>query len=368
MKILHIIPFLWNGAGKVLTDLCVSQQEYHEVMIVTSGDSKGMSDWPVYRRRLSHHGILHRCVDFFDRDSAVYWKSVQQLSNVVSDYDPDVVHCHSGVPASAAAVVRDMDAGSFRLISQLHSWETGRPEWMETMDLAGFRRSDLVIANTRAYRRMLINAGMSARQIVSIPWGVAPEAMDTFSAAPRKTGCIGFVGQLEPRKGQLELVQAFGVLRRKRPGIRLELVGPAADAAYVREIERFVREHQLSDSVWIGGSVPDVYSHERNWELFVSLSRNEGHGIAILEAMALGVPVLAKCCPGVHDYLRNGKNAIALKSDSAEDVAESVCWALDNPGATRKLSAHARKMVEHSFPWTRTVLEMETAYGIRENF
>src|SRR3954470_23222347 len=72
MKILHIIPFLWNGAGKVLTDLCASQQEHHEVMIVTSGDSKGMSDWPVYRRRLSHHGILHRCVDFFDRDSAVY--------------------------------------------------------------------------------------------------------------------------------------------------------------------------------------------------------------------------------------------------------------------------------------------------------
>jgi hypothetical protein len=49
MRIVHIIPFLWSGAGKVLTDLCVSQRAQHDVMIVTSGSSKGLSDWPVYR-------------------------------------------------------------------------------------------------------------------------------------------------------------------------------------------------------------------------------------------------------------------------------------------------------------------------------
>ena len=368
MRIIHVIPFLWSGAGRVLTDLCVSQQDQHEVMIVTSGNSKGMSDWPGYRQRLSQNGIPHRQIDFFDRDSAVFWNGVQRLTDLVSGFDPDVVHCHSGVPACAAAVIRDSGAGSFRLISQLHSWGTGRPEWMNTMDISGFRRSDLIIANAAAYRRILLNAGVPASQIVSIPWGVAPEALDSVSATPRHTGRIGFVGRLEPRKGQLELVQAFELVQRKRPNLRLELVGPAADTAYAREIEDFVRAQHLTDSVWLGGHVPDVYRHERNWELFVSLSRDEGQGMAILEAMALGVPVLAKCCPGVQDYLRDGKNAIALKSDSTKGVADSVAWALDHRRETRILSMEARKMVEESFPWNRTVLGMETVYGIRENF
>jgi len=367
MRIVHIIPFLWSGAGKVVADLCVSQQDQHDVMIVTSGTSKGFVDWPAYRSRLTENGVSHRRIDFFDRDSAVFWKSVQDLSSLLSDYDPDVVHCHSGVPACAAAVVRDSGAVSFRSISQLHSWGTGRPEWMNTMDIAGFRRSDLVIANAAAYRRTLMNAGLPSSQIVSIPWGVTPEALDSSVPALRNSGRIGFVGRLEPRKGQLELVQAFGLLRRNRPKLRLELVGPAADLSYAQEIEKFVRAENLSDSVWMGGQVTDVFRHERNWELFVSLSRDEGQGMAILEAMALGVPVLAKSCPGVQDYLRDGKNAIALNSDDAKDVAESVAWALDHPSETHKLSVHARKMVEDSYAWDRTVLEMETVYGIREN-
>ena len=99
----------------------------------------------------------------------------------------------------------------------------------------------------------------------------------------------------------------------------------------------------------------------------MSLSSNKKQGMAILEAMALGVPVLAKSCPGVQDYLQDGENAIALKSDEPKDVADSVAWALDHPDQTRKLSVQARRMVESAYPWNRTVLEMETVYGIWEN-
>jgi hypothetical protein len=106
-------------------------------MIVTSGRSKGMVDWPMYRRRLAQNGVTHRSIDFFDRDPAVFWKGVQELSSVVSQFEPDVVHCHSGVAACAASAVRDTREEGFRLIGQLHSWGTDRPEWMNTMDIAG---------------------------------------------------------------------------------------------------------------------------------------------------------------------------------------------------------------------------------------
>jgi len=367
MKVIHVIPFLWSGAGKVLTDLCISQSARHDVTIVTSGTSKGLSNWPFYRRRLSDNGVAHRRIDFFDRDSAVYWKSVNQLAECISEIRPDVVHCHSGVPACAAATVRDANPGSFRLISQLHSWGDGRPEWMNTMDLWGFNRSDLIIANAASYRRILIDAGVEKSRIVSLPWGVAPEALESVPSIRRRSGRIGFVGRIEPRKGQLDLVQAFDLLQRKRPHLRLELLGPTADNAYVREIEKLIQSQRLSDSVWLGGQVRNVYQHERNWDLFVSLSSDEGQGMAILEAMALGVPVLARNCPGVQDYLRDGENAITLKSDSAKTVAQTMQWALDHPEKTSKLSVKARDMVQSTYSWERTVLGMETVYGIWED-
>jgi len=367
MRVLHVIPFLWSGAGKVLTDLCVSQSAHHDVTIVTSGTSKGMSNWPFYRRRLSNNGITHRRIDFFDRDPAVYWKSVNQLAQLISEIQPDVVHCHSGVPACAAATVRDANPGSFRLISQLHSWGDGRPEWMNTMDLWGFNRSDLIIANAASYRRILIKAGVDKNRIVSLPWGVAPEALEVAPATRRASGRIGFVGRIEPRKGQLDLVHAFDRLRRKRPNARLELLGPSADVAYTREIEKLIRTQRMSNCVWLGGQVRNVYRHERKWDLFVSMSSDEGQGMAILEAMALGVPVLARNCAGVQDYLRDGENAIALKSNSAETAAQTMQWALDHPEETATLSVRAREMVRSNYAWERTVLGMETIYGIWED-
>src|SRR5437879_9540743 len=157
MRVLHVIPFLWSGAGRVLTDLCAAQTLHHNVAIVTSDKSKGMADWPSYRRQLSAAGVRHHLIDFFDRDAAVYWNGVEKLGALISEWRPDVVHCHSGVPACAVAVIRDRRKNDFRFIAQLHSWGLDRPAWMNTMDLWGFSRADCVIANAGSYRKILMD-------------------------------------------------------------------------------------------------------------------------------------------------------------------------------------------------------------------
>ena len=112
----------------------------------------------------------------------------------------------------------------------------------------------------------------------------------------------------------------------------------------------------MSNSVWLGGQVRNVYRQERNWELFVSLSSDEGQGMAILEAMALGVPVLAPIARELQDYLKDGKNAIALKSDSITDRRPDDPVGAGSPEDDLK-SCKAREMVEGRMPGNKPCWE-----------
>lgn len=365
-RILHVIPFLWSGAGRVVSQLCLAQTFRRDVAIVTSGVSKGQADWPAYRSRLAAGGVMHHCIDFFDRDSAAFWTGVEALDALISTWRPDVVHTHAGVPACAAAAVRDRSGRGFRHINHVYSWGAGRPAWMSTMDLAGIRRADAVVASAAAYRDLLLDSGVPAGRVAYVPWGLDLTAIRSAVAPapqrPGRTPRIGFVGRIEPRKGQLELVQGFARYHRGVPSATLELVGPVADPDYAARVERAVRDLHLRDAVRMRGQVRNPYRSLAGWDLFVSLSADEGQGLAILEAMALGVPVLARAVAGVEDYLRDGVTGWACSSATPRVVAESINRVLaDRRRAS--IATRARKMVDECYTWDRTVQAIERLYG-----
>lgn len=95
--VLHVIPFLWSGAGGVVTRLCEVQAEKRAVAIVTTGVSGDMRDWPAYRRRLTRAGVTHHTIDFFHRDGAAFWSGVDALATLLRRIRPAIVHAHAGV-------------------------------------------------------------------------------------------------------------------------------------------------------------------------------------------------------------------------------------------------------------------------------
>ena len=162
------------------------------------------------------------------------------------------------------------------------------------MDSWAFARADAVAVSAHAYARVLREAGVPAKRLHYVPWGLdvaSGAGVERDRVATRQITTIGFVGRIEPRKRQLDLVKAVAHLARKRPGIRLVLVGPVADASYAARIENEIARSSLAARVELTGRVPDVVPYVREWDLFVSLSSDEGQGLAILEAMAMGIPV-----------------------------------------------------------------------------
>ena len=368
-RVLHVVPFLWSGAGNVVTRLCMSQQSNWSVAIVTSGTSKGLTDWPAYRRQLAADGIPHHSIDFFDRDASTFWTSVSTLERLISRWRPHVVHTHAGVPACAAAAVRDQSSHRFRHINHVYNWGAHRPVWMNTMDLSGIRRADRVACSAKTYRDLLLRHGIPRRRIAYVPWGLDLDGIRARATPPTRqrrgqhtAGIrIGFVGRIEPRKGQLELVHGFARYLAHASGKTLELVGPVADLTYAAHIRNAIRDSGVSGAVQMTGKVRNPYQRLARWDLFVSLSSDEGQGLAVLEAMALGVPVLARSVAGVEDYLVNGVTGWACSRVSSRAVANDMRRALGDPARPR-IVAGARRMVDRRYRWNRTVKAIERLY------
>lgn len=361
--ILHVAPFLWSGAGRVITKLAADQARRGPVVVVTTHRLGTLTDWPAYRRLLRRAGVRHVTIDTFQRAPDVLWASATRLAALVSAVKPRVIHAHAGTPTGLAAIARDIAGQPVRLVGQMYSWGPDRPRWMDTQDLWAFRQADRVVSSAHAYSRLLREGGVPARRLTYLPWGLDLTALprrrdrDVAAGAP----ILGFVGRIEPRKQQIALVDAFSALRRRVPEAQLELVGPVADQAYAAALTRTITRRGLGEAVRVTGLVPDVARVVRRWSLFVSLSSDEGQGLAVLEAMALGVPVAARVVAGIEDFLSDGRTGYALPPDGARRTGARLADLLARPSAN--LVRRARALVERDYDWTEMVARVDRLYG-----
>lgn len=362
--ILHLAPFLWSGAGSVITRLCEHQRQAGPVVLATTGSSGRLRDWPAYRTRLRRAGVRHVRLDSFHREPEQFWASAAQLTRLLDATAPPVVHAHAGVPTALAVVAAASARQRPRIVGQMYSWGPDRPAWMDQQDLWAFSQADRVVYSAHTYGAVLRAGGVAARRLVYLPWGLPLDALPWREprtppgAGPR----VGFVGRIEPRKGQLALVEAFARMRRAVPAATLHLVGPVADHDYAARVRGAIRRHHLAGVVHLDGHVPDVPRVLRDWDLFVSLSDDEGQGLAVLEAMAMGVPVVARPVPGIEDFLVDGRTGWAVDGTSTAAAAAAMRRALADASAARRISRQARRLVEQRYDWTAMVARFDRLY------
>ncbi len=368
-KILHVIPVLWSGAGEALTRLCERQAPRYEVTVATSALEGSLRDWPAYRRRLRAAGVRHLQVNTFARTPEAFWPAVEQLRTTMRRWTPDIIHTHAGVPAAAIAVART--AASPRHVAHMYSWGEDRPGWMNEMDLAGFRHADRVVCSARSYQDLLLKGGVSARRLAYIPWGVDCERIDVAAARSRHDAAtrraaagihIGCVGRIEPRKGQLDVIAAFDIIRRRIGGAHLHLVGPDADPAYAEACRAEITRRALGAHVTSHGYVPDVARLLVGWTLFVSLSSDEGQGLAVQEAMAAQVPVVALAAPGIEDFVTDGRTGRLVHSRGARGVAAAAIDVLGDRAQSARIARAGARLIRSRYSWARCDAAIDRLY------
>jgi glycosyltransferase involved in cell wall biosynthesis len=214
------------------------------------------------------------------------------------------------------------------------------------------RRAELGLADSRFNELGLARAGYRRTTVVPVlvdygRVGAAPDrrvAAALAAAAERGGADFLFVGRIVPSKGQHELVKALWAYRRLYdPEARLHLVGGSSSFSYLKALRGFVHELGLSDAVRITGDVSDtaLAAHFAAADAYLSLSVHEGFGVPLLEAMAAGVPVVARAVGAVAETV--GDAALLLESNEPLYVAAALHRVCTDASLRRQLVEAGRQ-------------------------
>jgi glycosyltransferase involved in cell wall biosynthesis len=195
------------------------------------------------------------------------------------------------------------------------------------------QRAELGLADSRFNERDLRRAGYHRTTVIPVlvdyrRVAALPDRRVAAELAAAKAGGgsdLLFVGRIVPSKGQHELVKALWAYRRLYdPAARLHLVGGSSSFAYLKALRGFIGELGLADAVRITGDVSDaaLAAYFAGADAYLSLSAHEGFGVPLVEAMAAGVPVLARSVGAVAETV--GDAALLLDGTDPLYVAAAL--------------------------------------------
>lgn len=213
------------------------------------------------------------------------------------------------------------------------------------------RTADVVIAPTRKVRDSLFEGGIS-EDVRIIPTGIdlkkydvrlqPEERQDIFErlALPSDAILIGSVGRLAKEKNYSEILRVFQHLKKDYPNLYLVLTG---DGAYREQLEKEVDEYDLRDRVRFAGMIPakNIYAYYQILTLFLSASVSETQGLTYIEALANGLPVIARRDPAIEGVVRNGYNG--YQYETTQELEERIRQLLDDTQLRSTLQEGARE-------------------------
>jgi glycosyltransferase involved in cell wall biosynthesis len=188
-------------------------------------------------------------------------------------------------------------------------------------------------------------------RIVAIPNGVpvpdvAWQRRPDWRRAPRAV----FVGRLAPEKGLDVLVTAWPLVRARYPEARLALIGEGPQRPALEEmVKNLGMGLGPGLAVDISGAVPEPSELLRGADLFIIPSREEGMSISLLEAMALGIPLVASSIAGNRRLVSDFKHGRLAPPDDPQALANVIVDQWDNFDRAFHMSRAARSRVEQEF-------------------
>jgi glycosyltransferase-like protein len=290
---------------------------------------------------------------------------------------PPVLHVQDCIAARAALRIRDAGA-PVRVVRTVHHVDDFTTPALVECQRRSIVDPDRVLVVSPTWRQRLaddygvkadvVTNGVDIDRFTADPPSGATTALRARAGAADRF-LILTVGGIEPRKGTDHLFRALSLLRRRwvRPPV-LAVIGGHSFQDHTPYRDRVIAsmgdlDLEFGRDVALLGTVPDdeMAAWYRAADAFAFPSVNEGFGLAVLEAMAAGLPVVLSRLPVFAEYVRFGVDALAVAPGDDEGLADALDTVAHDDDVREKLR-HSGPEVAARFSWDTTALQHIALY------
>jgi glycosyltransferase involved in cell wall biosynthesis len=288
---------------------------------------------------------------------------------LLREYNATAVNFHfPGIAPFGVAVLKRLRVFRGKLILSYHGTDVAAPSGrIETLirDFVLRSADHLVACSENLAERMSLQFAIPISRIDVIFNGVDASVFDgigrpdmSFPSQLPSTFILN-VGTFIPRKNYALLVNAFALLKDRFPALHLCIAG--ADGVERPAIEQAVRAHGLSERVHLFLDLDQfqVASLLAKATLCIQTSLAESFPLAILEAGASGIPIVASDIPGHRELVCNGKTGSLFPLGDASACANAIGAMLDDPGAAKRMAEEHMKRVRKDRTWLSCMQQYE---------
>jgi len=292
-------------------------------------------------------------------------RAVAELARVMRGAQPDLVvswFTRAHLYAVPAAVVARL---SHRLVWWQHGVTRG-----DALDRAATALPALAVGTSsqgaaRAQARL-----RPRREVFTVYPGIdepVPESAPDRARRMERLGLeagvpvVGTVGRIDPVKEQHRLLDAVATLRARGLPVNGLVVGgpePARGLRYLDALRRRARETGIEDAVTFTGPVPDVAPYVGLMDVAVNTCPREAFGLALLEAMALSVPVVAVDAPGPREIIEHERSGLLVDPRDGSGLADALAGLLKEADLRHRLREGARERFEACFTAERMTRDL----------
>lgn len=218
-------------------------------------------------------------------------------------------------------------------------------------------KSDHVIVINNGTRSQLIHYGFQPNRVKQAPCGVDINYLNKLPASERIFDGL-FIGRLHPTKGIFDLLKIWKIVVESRPSAKLGIVGAGA-ATITQDLKGKIQEMGLKNNIELLGGLENnvAFSLLKSSKTFLFPSHEEGWGIAIAEAMACRVPVVAWDLNVYSEVFEN--YLIQISEGNYDSFAKKILFWLMNEDEGKKYSEQAYKFIS-KFDWDNVGFQEET--------
>lgn len=348
MNITHFVENLNRGGlERMVIELATLQHAHgHRVQIVCLYEQGTLA------HELEQLGIA---VLACDKQPSLDRRALRRARDWIRAHQTEILHTHNAV-AHYQAVLASIGLRVRRIINTRHGMggnqRGSRREWL-------FRRSllltDIVVSVCEAARDGAVKQGMlPPKKARVVPNGIRVNAFQLASepmrdqlhqllGLPPRVRLLGTVGRLNWAKDQAGMIRAFRKVHEQEPDSALLLIG---DGELRAELQQCAVEEGVADAVHFLGDRSDVPELLRGLDQFVLSSVSEGYSMALLEASAVGLPIVATDVGGNGEIVKDGVTGALVQARNADALAEAMLSLLQERELSASLAHAARAWVE----------------------